>query len=270
MVKTTYNTKQYLSLQSTTKLKQLNVKCLMTLFQSIALSIVQGISEFLPISSSGHLNLLQHFFNLTPSLAFDIFLNTATFISVLFFFRNKIPYFFKNLPFIIIGTIPAGIIGVLFKDQIETIFADVSLLPYLFLVTTALVFSTKFLGKKSEKLDYKKAIIIGLIQSIAILPGISRAGSTIFAGLLVGLTIEEAFNFSFCLFIPASIGAIILGYKDIQTANLMEPTYLISFVITALVGIFALGILRKVLIGKKFWYFSIYTLLLAITTFILM
>jgi undecaprenyl-diphosphatase len=242
----------------------------MTTIQAIILGIIQGISEFLPISSSGHLNLIQHFFNLQPSLVFDIFLNTATLISVLFFFRNKLSYFFKNLPYIIVGSIPAALAGILLKHQFETIFADIKLLPFFFLITTAFVFSTKFLGKKSEKLTYKKALIIGLIQAVAILPAVSRAGSTIFAGLLLGLASEEAFNFSFCLFIPASIGALLLDVKDIQGASLFDPKYLITFIITAVVGIISLSILKKVLIGKKFWYFSIYTFILAIVTFFIL
>lgn len=241
----------------------------MNLFQSIILSTVQGISEFLPISSSGHLNLFQYLFNLQPSLTFDVFLNTATLISVLFFFRKQLDYFFKNLKYIIVGSIPAALAGIFLKNQFEAIFSDIKLLPFFFLITAAFVFSTKYLSDKSEKMDYKKALIIGLFQAVAILPAVSRSGSTIFAGLLLGLAPMEAFNFSFSLFIPASIGALLLSAKDLKGANLFEPNYLIAFVITTIVGIIALMILKKVLIGKKLWIFGFYVLIIAIITFFL-
>lgn len=245
----------------------------MNLFQTIILSIVQGLAEFLPISSSGHLNLAQHFFNLKPSLTFDIFLNTATFISVLFFFRNKISYFLKNLKYIIVGSIPAALAGILLKHQFEAIFADIKLLPFFFLITSAFVFSTKFIDKKTKtpaKLNFKNSLIIGLFQAVAILPAVSRAGSTIFAGLLTGLSAQEAFNFSFCLFIPASFGALVLDAKDLSATGLFNMQYVLAFVITTLVGIFALGILKKVLVGKKLWMFGIYTFILAIILFFIL
>ena len=242
----------------------------MSLIQAIILSFIQGIAEFLPISSSGHLNLAQYFFKIEPSLTLDIFLNTATFVSVLFFFRKQLKYFFTNLKFIIVASIPAGLVGILLKDQVDSIFADIHLLPFFFILGSILVFSTKFFGSKDEQLSYKKAIIIGLFQAIAILPGVSRAGATIFAGLLLGLAPIQAFNFSFCLFIPASLGALVLGVKDLSTAGILSPEYLLAFIITFFVGIFALSVLKKVLIGHKFWIFGIYTFILAIITFIIL
>ena len=242
----------------------------MSFLQTTIFSLVQGIAEFLPISSSGHLNLAQHFLNLEPSLILDIFLNTATFLSVLFFFRKQIKYFFTNLKFIIIASLPAALVGVLFKDQITSLFADIKLLPFFFILGSIFVFSTKFFNKKDTKLTYQKALIIGLFQAIAILPGVSRAGATIFAALLLGLAPIQAFSFSFCLFIPASIGAIVLNAKDLSGLNLLSPEYLLAFVLTFLVGIFALGILKKVLIGKKFWIFGIYTFILALILFFIL
>jgi undecaprenyl-diphosphatase len=240
----------------------------MTLVQSIVLSFVQGIAEFLPISSSGHLNLAQYFLNIEPSLTLDIFLNTATFVSVLFFFRKKVPYFIKNLPYIIIGSIPAVVVGLFFKDQIDSIFAKITLLPFFFLITSGLVFSTSFFGKQKKKLDYKKALLIGLAQAVAILPGVSRAGSTISVALMLGLSTTEAFNFSFCLFIPASIGAVILSAKDLTSFDVFTPVNMFSFVLTVIIGLIALNILKKVLTNRKYWYFSYYTLILAITVFL--
>ncbi|MFA6361513.1 MAG: undecaprenyl-diphosphate phosphatase [Candidatus Shapirobacteria bacterium] len=242
----------------------------MSFIQAIILSFVQGIAEFLPISSSGHLNLAQYFFRLTPSLTLDIFLNTATFISVLFFFRKQLKYFFKNLKFIIVASIPAALVGILLKDQIDSIFSNINLLSFFFILTSIFVFSTKFFSQKDIRLDYKKAIIIGFFQAIAILPGVSRAGATIFAGLLLGLAPLEAFNFSFCLFIPASLGAIVLSAKDLSSFGILNQEYLIAFVATFIVGIIALNILKKVLISHKFWIFGIYTFILAISLFFIL
>ncbi len=242
----------------------------MSLLQSIVLSLTQGIAEFLPISSSGHLNLAQYFFKITPSLTLDIFLNTATFLSVLFFFRKQIKYFFQNLKFIIVASIPAALVGLLFKDQVNSIFTNIKLLPFFFILGSIFVFSTKFFNQKDTKLNYKKALTIGIFQAIAILPGVSRAGATIFAGLLLGLAPIQAFNFSFCLFILASLGALILGAKDLSAFGLFSLEYLLAFVITFITGIIALGILKKVLVSKKFWIFGIYTFLLASVLFFIL
>ena len=242
----------------------------MTFIQSILLSLVQGVTEFLPISSSGHLNLTQYLFRLTPSLTFDIFLNTATLLSVLFFFRKKTNYFIQNLKYIIVASIPAGLVGIFFKDNIEVLFSNQNLLPYFFLITSVLVFYTKFLGSKDQKLNYQKALIIGLFQSLAILPGVSRSGATIFAGLLLGLAPINAFNFSFCLFIPASLGALVLGLKDMSSSGIFDIQYLIPFVLTFVIGLVALKILQKIIINNKFWIFGIYTFILAIITIFLL
>ena len=239
----------------------------MTLIQSLTLGLVQAISEFLPISSDGHLNLFQHFFELTPSLDFDIFLHAATFISVIFFFRHQIKYFFTNLKYILVGSIPAALVGILFKDQIESLFANPKLLPFFFLITAILVFSTKFIKPKNKSLNYISAFIIGLFQALAILPGVSRSGCTIFAGLLLGLSPINAFNFSFSLFIPASAGAIILGAEDIINANIFTSANLLTFIITSLAGIIVLSLFQKITTKGKFWIFGGYVFLLSLVTF---
>lgn len=242
----------------------------MTFIQSIILSLVQGITEFLPISSDGHLNLFQHFFKLTPSLTFDVFLHAATFLSVIFFFRHQIKYFFSNLKYIIVGSIPAAIVGFFLKSQFETLFANPKLLPFFFLITGILVLVTKFFQKGDKPLNYFSAFIIGIFQALAILPGVSRSGCTIFAALLFGLSPLNAFNFSFSLFIPASAGAILLEAKDILSPSIITSNNLIAFVLTLLVGIVALKFLKKVIINDKFWTFGIYTCLLAITLFFIL
>ena len=227
-----------------------------------------GITEFLPISSSGHLNLLQHFFGLTPSLSLDIFLNTATLFSVLFFFKKQIKYFFNNLKYIIIASIPAALVGIFLKDQVQIVFANTKLLPYFFLITSTLLISTKFIKNKSNlKLNYKNYLLIGLMQAMAILPAVSRSGITITTALLLGLAPLEAFNFSFCLFIVASLGTIVLDYKNLFIAPNFSPVMLSSFFITFIAGIIALYFLKKIVISKNLWMFGIYTLILSVVLF---
>lgn len=242
----------------------------MTLFQTIVLSFIQGLTEFLPVSSSGHLHLFQHFFGLSTSLAFDVFLNTATLIAVFFYFRSQISYFFKNLIYIIIGSIPAVIVGVFFKDQVESIFSSVKTLPYEFLFTAIILFSTRFLKTKDKQITYYKAFIVGLFQALAIVPAISRSGSTIFAGLLLGLSPQNAFNFSFCLFIPASLGALLLDAKDITTLPGFGLNYFIAFILTATIGYISLKFLKQTLTGGKFWYFGVYLLILSLVLFFIL
>lgn len=239
----------------------------MSLLQTIILSIVQGITEFLPISSDGHLNLFQHFFGLSPSLAFDVFLHAATFLSVVFFFRNQIKYFFTNLKFIIVGSIPAALIGILFKNQFETIFSKPSFLPFFFLITGVLVLITKFIKKQNKDITYISAFIIGIFQSIAILPGVSRSGLTIFSALLLGLSPINAFNFSFCLFLPVSLGAILLSAKDILGQSIINTNNIIAFILTFFVGLAAIIFLKKIVTSEKFWIFGIYTCVLALVLF---
>lgn len=242
----------------------------MLLIQSLILAIVQGVTEFLPISSDGHLNLAQHFLGLTPSLTFDIFLHLATFFSVIFFFRHQVNYFFSNLKYIIVGSVPAVIAGFFLKDQVETIFANPSLLPFFFLITAVYALVTKFLKRQDKKITYLSAFVIGIFQAFAILPGVSRSGGTIFASLLLGLSPLSAFNFSFSLFIPATAGAILLEAKNIFTPNLLTTTNLLSFVLCFIVGLIALRLLKKSLSSHKFWYFGIYTLLLALSLFFIL
>ena len=228
------------------------------------LGIIQGISEFLPISSTGHLNLAQHLFGSKPSLSLDIFLHLATLLSVLFFFRKFIKYFFDNLIYIIIASVPVAIIGLLFQEKIDNIFSDIKLLPLFFLITSIFVLSTKYIKSTNTRLNYKNALIIGLFQCIALLPGVSRSGTTIMAGLLMGLSPLEAFNFSFALFIPATIGAVVFGLKDFS----FTPSLIPVFILTFFVGVLSLSILKKSLLSKNFWKFSIYTFILVLGLFI--
>ncbi|MBU4210337.1 undecaprenyl-diphosphate phosphatase [Patescibacteria group bacterium] len=236
-------------------------------YQSLILALIQAITEFLPVSSSGHLAIAQELFGSTPSLSFDIFLNTATLFSVIFFFKKQSKDFLNKLVFIFLSSIPAVLVTLIFKDQISSLFSQTTYLTASFLVTSLLLFSVKLIKKRKQTfLTPQKAIIIGLFQSLAIFPGISRSASTIFAGLLCGLGSQKAFEYSFYLFIPASLGALVFGVTQTDLASLSFSSYLPYAIICFLVGLISLKLLKKTIQSKKLWYFSFYTLALSCLT----
>lgn len=249
-------------------------------FEVVFLSLVQGLTEFLPISSSGHLVIFQKFFGFSkPPVLFDILLHIGTFWAVVFYFRQELARIFRGvvrrekksfnaLWLIIIGTIPATLVGVLFENQIELAFDSLKAVGFFFLFTAVLLFSIKLIKKADKQFDqlsWKNAFLIGLFQAIAILPGVSRSGSTIVAGLWQGATRETAFRFSFYLAIPAILGALILksGELLISSTNDLVQGF-VGMVTAGLIGYFALRILEKVLKSAKFWGFGIYCLVLGL------
>jgi len=215
--------------------------------QAVILGAIQGLTEFLPISSSGHLVIFQHLFGIKdPEVLFDISLHLGTLVAVVIFFSKEIRgilgavfHFFvgifkkersltaaaedmdiKLALLIVIGTIPTGILGLLFHNIVDRLFSSVFLVGLMLILTGALLWvttRTKHAGHMIERFSIKDALIIGLMQGIAIIPGISRSGSTIAMGLLLGLERETAARYSFLLSIPAIMGAGILEFKDAST-----------------------------------------------------
>ena len=247
--------------------------------QSLVFSFFQGATEFLPVSSSGHLVLLNMLFpNAFHSLSYDIFLHMATFFAVLVFFYKDILSLVKArrnwILMIFIGSVPAGIVGVFFKDALENLFEG-SHLPFLamaFLITSALVFTagrrikSKALTETfSDRITWKTALVIGVFQAFAILPGISRSGATISAALLLGIAPGTAFVFSFLLSLPAVGGAFLLDIlqQDGLTLDVSTGTLVSSFLLTFITGLFALYILKNAIVKKYYTYFAYYTTALA-------
>lgn len=261
----------------------------MTLFQSIILGIFQGISEFLPISSSGHLVILQHFFGIKEgNLFFTEMLHFGTLISIVIVYFNDIiniiVEFFKMLGdgiknkkfkitndyqklalLIIIGSIPTAIIGLLFEDFFEKLYSS-SLLPIgiAFLVTGFLLWIANKKPnetKKVKEMTILDSLIVGTFQGIAIIPGISRSGSTIVAGLFRGFDRSLATEFSFLLALPATFGAGLLGIMDViktGSKTTVDAPLIIGILLSTIVGILAIKFLIKVLKKNKLHYFSYY------------
>jgi undecaprenyl-diphosphatase len=206
------------------------------ILNAIILGLVQGLSEFLPISSSGHLVLAAHILNFQQEgIAFEVFVHFGTLLSVFFAFRRELkkmiiaPFAIwikkeKNSElkeflnwdyYVIIGTIPAVIVGLLFKEQIESLFSSVLLVLIMLSITGTIMIVSRFLPVSDKPLKLSNTFIIGIAQAFAILPGISRSGSTIVTALAFGINREKAARFSFILSIPAVLGATILKTKDL-------------------------------------------------------
>jgi undecaprenyl-diphosphatase len=256
------------------------------LIKTIILGIIQGLTEWLPISSTGHLKLAEYFLDLKAPILFDVILHLGTLIVVLFFFRKDIKNILsalahldfktengKMIPLIIVGTIPTALIGIVLGDYIETTFENIQPIAIAFLVCGIMLYSSKAAKEKTDSIGYLTALMIGTAQGIAIIPGISRSGTTIAVALLLGVKREKAFKFSFLLSIPAVLGALGLTvykqFDELATAGLGWIEILAGMVLAMLVGYLALKLLWKILAKRKFHLFALYCWLLGAALIVL-
>ena len=246
----------------------------------ILLGIVQGLTEFLPVSSSGHLVLLDKIFGVETGnfLFVSIILHVATLFSVMLFFWKDIlliikhPFSKKTL-FVVIATGVTCVVVLIFKKFFESAFLG-NYLPICFMLTAIILMLAYFATKNNKKYsqnNYKKSAIIGLMQGFAVLPGISRSGSTISTGILLGINPEEMTSFSFILSIPIIIISLIyevfccVTQKQILfSGNIFY--LIISFFIAFIFGIIAIKYMRKIAKNGRYYIFSIYLIILAIIT----
>jgi len=254
----------------------------MTLAQATILGILQGLTEFLPVSSSGHLVIMQHYLGFKhPLLLFDIVLHAGTLAAVFLYFRKDIfaivlslIRFAQKEPgqvlqrklfyLILLGSVPIALVGGLLRSRIENLFANIPLTSFLLLLTGTLLWTSERAASSNkgiEKVGILDALFIGIMQAAAILPGISRSGATISAGLFRGTSKEFAFRYSFLLSIPAILGALVIEAKDAVLEKSL-PHQLLPWLTGALaaflVGYFALIVLRKALLGRRLYWFSYY------------
>ncbi len=257
----------------------------MNAVSSFFLGVVQGLTEFLPVSSSGHLVFFQNLLGFKePEILFDVSLHLGTLLAVFVFFRadlmqivldikgyltdliskketvssiNKRPHALFAL-WVIIGTIPTGIIGLLFKDTLESLFGKVHLVGIMIIVTGIILAITRLIPKgymKRDKIGLITALIVGISQGVAITPGISRSGTTIVCGLLCGMERELAARFSFLLSIPAIIGAMILQLTSHDFHAMQYTPMIIGFIVSVITGFLALKILMKMVKrGNLSWF----------------
>jgi undecaprenyl-diphosphatase len=243
--------------------------------QSIILGFIQGVTEWLPISSTGHLRIAEHFLGLTLPLLFDVTLHVGTLVIILLFFRKDIKLVLaalvkgdfksengKLIPLIIVGTAPTALIGVVFSSAIETYFSSFLPIAGAFITCGIVLYFSKAGQEKRENITYIAALAIGTAQGIALIPGLSRSGLTIATALMLGVRREKAFKFSFLLSVPAVIGALGLTlYEQHEMLTLVGVGWTEIFVgiaVSLVVSYLALKLLWKALAGKKFYLFAFY------------
>lgn len=250
--------------------------------QSILLGIVQGLTEWLPISSSGHLVLLQKIINVNVPVAYDVLLHIGTLLPVIFIFRKDLFEIIK--PFarfdrkkqsfnfgvmIIVASIVTGVIGLLFLKFFESLFTNIAAVGMGFMITGLFLLASKFFHGK-RNISFVDTIIVGIAQGIAIAPGISRSGMTISAGLIRKIDKKIIFTFSFLLSIIAVLGAQIVEMKNLDLVNIDSVTNLLVGVIAAaFTGYAAIKILLKTLISEKFYVFAFYCFAVGLAAMIL-
>jgi len=264
----------------------------MEYIKSLILGLIQGLTEFLPVSSSGHLVLAQYFFGVEEGgVALDVVLHLGTLAAVVIYFWKDIvrlacavPYLFSSkggeqkqgdkriLWMLITASVPTAILGFAFEDFLTSLYATPVAVPYTLLVTAVLMFFGNRMLNGTRRLTGMKpgnALLIGVFQGLAIMPGISRSGATIFGGLLQGFNRDEAARFSFLLSIPAILGATIFKFDEIKNlSGSYAMPMLVGFLAAAVSGYIAIQFLLALIRRKKLYVFSIYCAVIAVISLI--
>jgi undecaprenyl-diphosphatase len=243
---------------------------MVTIIETLLLAIVQGITEWFPISSSGHLVIFQQLLKINAPVSFDVMLHFGSLISVIAVFWRDIIKIIKSIfklnfkteegklfLYLITGSIPTAIIGLLFKDFFESLFTNSLAVGVFLIINGFILFFTKYFNGV-KKLNFYDSIIIGISQGISIIPGISRSGITISTGLLRKLDKEIVIRYSFLLSLLAVTGATLIKSKDLVLGQIPYDITLIGIIVSSLVGYFALKSVIKLLVNKKFHKFAYY------------
>ncbi len=259
----------------------------MDILQAIIIGLVQGLTEFLPVSSSAHLIFTQQALGLSDvGLAFDVLLHVGTLVAVVaYFFQdiiNMIKGFFLSLidlkdgkfmeevrrdPYkklawlTIIATIPVGIVGVLFNDLVESLFTGITVPAFFLLITGCLLYVSQRMNSGRidlSNITLKEALLMGCGQALAVMPGLSRSGTTIAAGLFSGLDKEFAAKFSFILSIPAILGAGVFQLKDLSGGSVEIDACIAGFIVAVISGYLAISVLLKLIREKSLDIFAYY------------
>jgi undecaprenyl-diphosphatase len=257
---------------------------------ALLLGIIQGITEFLPVSSSGHLVLFTQFFPAGgDEVFFDLIVHVGTLIPILWFYREDLkrmvldvlpgantPYLSRDgvklLLMLVAASIPTAIIGLLFEDLFEQMFSTPAVLVGSFSFTGALLYTTRFRsGGATDLQDFsvKQALLLGLAQGIAITPGISRSGTTIATGLMLGLQREFAARFSFLMSVPAICGAVLLKSRDLQADSLVLGPSIIGGLAAMVVGYLSLVFLVRIVKKGGLQHFAWYCWAMAVASLII-
>jgi len=258
-------------------------------YEALLLGLIQGLTEFLPVSSSGHITIGGHFFGLVgeENLMFAVAVHAATVLSTIVVFRKEIGELFLGLfkfqwneqtqyiTKIAISMIPVGIVGVFFKDYVESLFGSGLMLvgAMLLLTATLLIVSARFKPRQKETISFKDAFIIGVSQAIAIVPGLSRSGTTIAMGLMLGNKRESVAKFSFLMVIVPILGEAFLdlikgGFSGGTESSLSTSSLLIGFLAAFITGTIACKWMINIVKKGKLVYFAYYCIVVGIATII--
>jgi len=259
------------------------------LFHLIILAVVQGLTEFLPVSSSGHLVLLEHWLG---TFSGDVFLNVVlhvgTLLAVLVVYARDLRRLLtfdalavQYLVALVVATIPAAVVGYLFRDFVEDLFANPQAASVALIFTGLILLSTRLTGDNSRSRRFSavwdpvspslgKALLIGMAQALAIMPGISRSGSTIAASMWLGLDREEAARFSFLMAVPAITGALVLqSLEGLPETEATHMGLILGMFVAFIVGLVAIRLTALLVVQKHFWKFSFYCLPLGLVMYFL-
>ncbi len=243
----------------------------MSYLDAVILGLVQGLTEFVPISSSGHLILVRELFHLSNqnALSVDAILQLATGLAIIVYFARDLKNFIHDRTMIlaiILGTIPAVVLGLFLESKMETIFRSSSLVACMLIVGACLMYAAEKFAKQDKPLDPKRGFIVGVFQALALIPGISRSGATISGGLFLGLTREAAARFSFLLALPIILGSGLKKLLELSGTNSFGdvglPLILGSFIAFGS-GLWAIHFLINYLKNHKLTVFIWYRLVLA-------
>ncbi len=252
------------------------------LIKTVILGVIQGLTEWLPISSSGHLELAERFLGLNVPLVFDVILHVGTLMIILAFFKSDVKGVllafmrldFKTdygrlIPLIIVGTVPTAFIGLVIHTFFEEILQEVLTIAVAFIACGTVLFSAKAGREEKGEIGFFEAFLVGVAQGIAVIPGLSRSGLTIATALLLGIRKEKAFKFSFLLSVPAVIGALALTlyteFDRLAFSGFGFVEVAVGMVAALIVGYLALKLLWKVLVKGKFHLFAFYCWMLGIS-----
>jgi len=271
----------------------------LTVFESLILGLAQGLTEFLPVSSSAHLVLVPEFFNIpAPGIAFDVLLHVATLVAVVGYFvrdvikmvvalfmpkrmrKDEVRYWRRLFFWLVIGTLPAGVLGLALNDFFEGLFTSTAAVGIFLLVTTALLVSadlaTRYAARRQlqgaslKEMRPVDAIVVGFFQALAIAPGVSRSGSTITGGIFLGFDRETAARFAFLLSIPAILGAFLFKLPDLGGEGAPGgAAMLVGFLAAAISGFLAVRFMMNFLKKYRLWGFAVYTLVLGVFVIVL-
>lgn len=248
----------------------------MVLLKSILLGILQGITEFLPISSSGHLVIAKSLFGMRfPGISFEIFVHTATLLAILYVFRSRIisiaaslfnpgkkdrSHDLRFIYLILVAAVPSPVIGFFWRSWVEEMFTNLDVVGVALLFTGSYIFVTRFALPRRKELGVWDAVVIGVAQAVALVPGISRSGITISTALLLGFRREESAEFCFLLAVPVVLAATMLEIRDVLygTHRVDIYSYIFGFLSAFISGFLSIKLVLKALRKRRFRDFAYY------------